>query len=420
MAARSLMIVAAAVTPALSMSSIEERFERLEARVRALEEQNAQLQAGRPLDAPTAAAKVAAGVSARGEVGGGMGRRLSEPTCCRWTPSDECGSDTTEGCSMLHEYLETKTTTHEFAAVETCLGGTDHSNFKASFHGMDGNVSLSYGNSQVTSFKTPLKVTHAQSCSSTPPTLSLQLNTVADGTFTVASMNAVAAGQVGFGTAAAFPPQMSASIIKADDLMGLSLRLAAMTISHQVVTHDPVGKCLDINPGANGITHMWECHGHLNQKWSWMGPYLASHWDPDCIHNGGLDHSSHPRCTMQPHRLLDGGAMLCLTWGDGTATATTPGTTCPNDAGNTLSDTSTCTKIRTFVRPCALDGSDLFQQWKVKDFTNGHGLMPMAHTGNLCLDLDLGDGSRLDTWTCTDDGTADNQKFAFTSNERPR
>ena len=193
MAARSLIVVAAAVTPALSMSSIEERFERLEARVRALEEQNAQLQAGRPLDAPTAAAKVAAGVSARGEVGGGMGRRLSEPTCCRWTPSDECGSDTTEGCSMLHEYLETKTTTHEFAAVETCLGGTDHSNFKASFHGMDGNVSLSYGNSQVTSFKTPLKVTHAQSCSSTPPTLSLQLNTVADGTFTVGHVDVGAA-----------------------------------------------------------------------------------------------------------------------------------------------------------------------------------------------------------------------------------
>ena len=38
MAARSLMIVAAAVTPALSMSSIEERFERLEARVKAYED----------------------------------------------------------------------------------------------------------------------------------------------------------------------------------------------------------------------------------------------------------------------------------------------------------------------------------------------------------------------------------------------
>ena len=171
-----------------------------------------------------------------------MGRRLSEPTCCRWTPSDECGSDTTEGCSMLHEYLETKTTTHEFAAVETCLGGNDHSNFKASFDGTDGNVSLSYGISQVTSFKTPLKVWHAQSCSSTPPTLSLQLNTVADGTFTVASMNAVAAGQVGFGSAAAFAPQISASIIKADDLMGLSLRLAAMAISHQVVTFHSSGR----------------------------------------------------------------------------------------------------------------------------------------------------------------------------------
>ena len=277
----------------------------------------------------------------------------------------------------------------------------------------DGNLTMQYDSTGV-SFSTPAPITLTHHSGCTRQTLSLEAPV------TTPSMNAVAAGQVGFGSAAAFPPEISASIIKADDLMGLSLRLAAMTISHQVVTHDPVGKCLDINPGANGITHMWECHGHLNQKWSWMGPYLASHWDPDCIHNGGLDHSSHPRCTMQPHRLLDGGAMLCLTWGDGTATATTPGTTCPNDAGNTLSDTSTCTKIRTFVRPCALDGSDLFQQWKVKDFTNGHGLMPMAHTGNLCLDLDLGDGSRLDTWTCTDDGTADNQKFAFTSNERPR
>ena len=192
MAARLLMIVAAAVTPALSMSSIEERFERLEARVRALEEQNAQLQAGRPLDAPTAAAKVAAGVSARGEVGGGMGRRLSEPTCCRWTPSDECGSDTTEGCSMLHEYLETKTTTHEFAAVETCLGGTDHSNFKASFHGMDGNVSLSYGNSQVTSFKTPLKVTHAVNCGNVPPTLTVQMDTTI-GSLSVGALSATTA-----------------------------------------------------------------------------------------------------------------------------------------------------------------------------------------------------------------------------------
>ena len=122
-----------------------------------------------------------------------MGRRLSAATCCRWTPSDACGSDMTEGCSMLHEYLETKTTTHEFAAVETCLGGNDHSNFKASFDGTDGNVSLSYGISQVTSFKTPLKVWHAQSCSSTPPTLSLQLNTVADGTFTVGHVDVGAA-----------------------------------------------------------------------------------------------------------------------------------------------------------------------------------------------------------------------------------
>ena len=278
----------------------------------------------------------------------------------------------------------------------------------------DGNLTMQYDSTGV-SFSTPAPITLTHHSGCTSQTLALEAPV------TIPSMNAVAAGQVGFGSAAAFPPQISASIIKADDLMGLSLRLAAMAVATQVVTTHSSGKCLDISPGEKGKTHMWECHGYLNQKWSWMGPYLVSHWDPDCIHdNGGIDTSTHPRCVMQPHRLLDGGAMLCLTWGDGTATATTAGTTCPNDAGNTEADASLCTKIRTFVKPCALDGSDLFQQWKVKDFTTGHGLMPMAHTGNLCLDLDVADGSRLHTWDCTDSGADANQKFGFYQNERPR
>ena len=76
--------------------------------------------------AEATAPKVRTGKAAVGSTGEpeAVGRRLSEPICCRWTPSGECGSDMTEGCTMLHEYLETKTTTHEFDNVVTCLGGT--------------------------------------------------------------------------------------------------------------------------------------------------------------------------------------------------------------------------------------------------------------------------------------------------------
>ena len=147
---------------------------------------------------------------------------------------------------------------------------------------------------------------------------------------------------------------------------------------------------------------MFACHGGLNQLWSIMGPYIVSHSDPDCI-NPNTIKTDHPRCSLQPQRLLDGGTPLCLTWGDGTATpVTTAGTTCPNDAGNSNIQTG-CQKIRLSVTPCTIGTTNLFQQWKVKDFASGtgggHGLSPMAYTGDLCLDYGTG-GSDLYSFNC--------------------
>ena len=50
-----------------------------------------------------------------------VGRRLSSPTCCRWTADDTCGSvpaDRFQRCTDVHEYLEGKTTTHEWARLQ--------------------------------------------------------------------------------------------------------------------------------------------------------------------------------------------------------------------------------------------------------------------------------------------------------------
>ena len=115
---------------------------------------------------------------------GGTGpedRQLGEApsaACCRWTPDGSCGPDVTQHCTFMHEYLEAKTTTHEFAAVTTCFGNDDTSKYRASFNGLTSNVSLAYDGSVVTQVKTPLKVTHAANCASHPPTMTVQLDTV--------------------------------------------------------------------------------------------------------------------------------------------------------------------------------------------------------------------------------------------------
>jgi hypothetical protein len=123
------------------------------------------------------AARNLATVEALGEAGIEEGRRLSAAVCCRWTSGDDCGSSMTRGCTALHEYLEAKTTMHEFENVETCLGGTDHSKYTVSYDGVSSNVSLKYDSTVVTTTTTPLKVTHATACATTAPTLTLQMST---------------------------------------------------------------------------------------------------------------------------------------------------------------------------------------------------------------------------------------------------
>ena len=270
----------------------------------------------------------------------------------------------------------------------------------------NGNLTMQYDSTGV-SFSTPAPITLTHHAGCTTKTLALEA------TVTIPSMNAFAAGQVGTGSNAIHHPAISPSIIGASNLMGLSLRLAAMAVSFSLVTEHTDLKCMDIhqsNSGTpSGVTHMYACHGGLNQLWSIMGPYIVSHSDPDCI-NPNTINTNHPRCSLQPQRLLDGGTPLCLTWGDGTATpVTTAGTTCPNDAGNSNIQTG-CKKIRLSVTPCTIGTTNLFQQWKVKDFTGGgHGLSPMAHTGDLCLDYSMS-GSDLYTHDCHG-GT--NQKWLF-------
>ena len=108
------------------------------------------------------------------------GRRLSPTTVCRWTPAANCGAaDATkcEYCTQIHEYLEQKTTTHEFADIETCFGGNDYTNMAATYDGVSGNTTILYSSTPVASFATPLKVIHASACSTTAPTLSVEMDT---------------------------------------------------------------------------------------------------------------------------------------------------------------------------------------------------------------------------------------------------
>ena len=137
--------------------ALREETAALRAQVAALKEQQRQKQVG------VDTAPVSLSVSPLG----GMtraGRQLSAATCCRWTPGGTCSSgDVTSGCTELHEYLEHKTTTHEFAAIETCLG-TDSTKFGFSYDGTTSNVTLSYDSSAVAAIPTPLKVSHAANC----------------------------------------------------------------------------------------------------------------------------------------------------------------------------------------------------------------------------------------------------------------
>jgi len=123
------------------------------------------------------------------------GRQLSHDSavavCCRWTPDSTCGEAVEAGlyetCTGLHEYLEAKTTTYEFADVANaqCLGPTS-SNWGWAYNGHHGNVTLKSGATVIAGFRTPLKVMLAQNCAN-PPSLVVQMDTTMTGGLNVAA-----------------------------------------------------------------------------------------------------------------------------------------------------------------------------------------------------------------------------------------
>ena len=160
------VILAACVAGAIAGAPSEEWAERLrllETRVEQSEQREAALhkrvaflegevQRLRPSseEAEATAPKVRTDKAAVGSMGEpeAVGRRLSPaPTCCRWTADDTCGAvvpaERFEVCTHMHEYLETKTVTHEFADLDTCLG-PDASKWSATFDGASSDVTLSY------------------------------------------------------------------------------------------------------------------------------------------------------------------------------------------------------------------------------------------------------------------------------------
>ena len=220
------VILAACVAGAIAGAPSEEWAERLrllETRVEQVQKQSEQREAAlhkrvaflegevqrlRPSSeqAEATAPKVRTDKAAVGSMGEpeAVGRRLNHeepsppppspplasppPTCCRWTADDTCGAvvpaERFEVCTHMHEYLETKTTTHEFADLDTCLG-PDASKWSAKFDGAIANVTLSYDAAVMATLKTPLKVTHAADCGNDPPTLTVQMDTVHDGSLTL-------------------------------------------------------------------------------------------------------------------------------------------------------------------------------------------------------------------------------------------
>ena len=204
------VILAACVAGAIAGAPSEEWAERLrllETRVEQVQKQSEQREAAlnkrvaflegevqrlRPSSeqAEATAPKARTGKAAVGPMGEpeAVGRRLSPaPTCCRWTADGTCGTvpaERFEVCTHMHECLETKTTTHEFADLDTCLG-PDASKWSAKFDGASSDVTLSYDAAVMATLKTPLKVTHAASCGNDPPTLNVQMDTVHDGSLTL-------------------------------------------------------------------------------------------------------------------------------------------------------------------------------------------------------------------------------------------
>ena len=78
----------------------------------------------------------------------------------------------------MHEYLERSVVTHTFDDIDTCMGDSDASTWSWAFSGPNGNITLSNsGAGAVSTFPTPLQVSHAANCGSTLPTLQVQMDT---------------------------------------------------------------------------------------------------------------------------------------------------------------------------------------------------------------------------------------------------
>jgi hypothetical protein len=182
------MALALLAATAIAGTPIEEHFAGFEARLAQLERENGALKL-QLAEMAGGRSRRSASVSPLGvtEAGGRqLGHASPSATCCRWTPDNTCG-DSIEAeryrkCTLIHEYLEGKTTTHEFENLEhaNCLGA-DSSKWTTSFNGHTSNVTLSNDGNAVSSFKTPLKVTHAENCGTVAPALTLQMDTTVDG-----------------------------------------------------------------------------------------------------------------------------------------------------------------------------------------------------------------------------------------------
>ena len=198
--AQAVLIFMSMLVPLLAESEVWERLAQLEsklaqqhshfqqqlaavqAHVHVLEADNRELRRSRSMGGT-----IVSNVNALGDVQV-EGRRLSPASCCRWTPGSYCNT-VSQGCTRLHEYLETKTTTHDFVDLATCMTGNDHTKWSASFDGASGNVSLSNDGTVVATTTSPLKVTHASNCASSQPTLTLQMDTTAAKTLTVGGLD---------------------------------------------------------------------------------------------------------------------------------------------------------------------------------------------------------------------------------------
>ena len=115
----AFMSLAVLAATAIAEPPIEERFAVFEARLAQLERENGALKL-QLAEAAWGRSHRSASVSPFGvaEAGGRqLGHASPSATCCRWTPDNTCG-DSIEAeryrkCTLVHEYLEGKTTTHE-------------------------------------------------------------------------------------------------------------------------------------------------------------------------------------------------------------------------------------------------------------------------------------------------------------------